>query len=117
MLLHEGPHLERQAEEVDEAFRIGLVVYVVFAESDKFFIVQGVRRRRTSADDVALIEFQCDLAGNGLLRFIDESRQGFAKRREPFAVIDEFGKFIGYIFFIVVRVAVEAEMMAPPGFS
>ena len=98
MLFHEGPHLERQAEEVDEAFGIGLVIYVVFAEGDEFFVVQGVRRRRTSADDVALIEFQCNLAGNGLLRFIDESRQGFAERRKPFAVIDEFGKFIGHIF-------------------
>lgn len=55
--------LDRQTEQVDKARAVLLIVNVVLAERSEVFAVQGVRRCYARVDDVALIEFELDIAG------------------------------------------------------
>ena len=61
-----------QAEQVDEACCIGLVVILVLAEGSGLLIVQGVRRGDACVDHVALVELQLDVAGHGLCQAVGE---------------------------------------------
>ena len=56
LFIQHGFYLDRQAEQVDKALRIGLIVYVVFAERGDFFGIQRLRAGHTGVDDVAFIK-------------------------------------------------------------
>ena len=69
-----GTNLERQAEQVDEACGIRLIVAVVLVEGSHILRVQAVRGGYGRRDDVALVQLQLNVAGNGLLGGVDKRR-------------------------------------------
>ena len=75
--------MNRQTEQIDEAFCILLVVNIFCIKGCNFFIIQGVRRSNTSIDDIALIQLQLYITSNSLLGFIYESSQSFPQRCIP----------------------------------
>ena len=74
--------LDGQAEQVDEAGSIGLVIVLIHAEGGSLLVVQGVRRGDAGVDHVALVELQLDVAGDGLLEAVGEGIQRLAQRME-----------------------------------
>ena len=72
--------LDGQAEEVDEAGSIGLVIVLIHAEGGSLLVVQGVRRGDAGVDHVALVELQLDVAGDGLLEAVGEGIQRLTQR-------------------------------------
>ena len=79
--------MDRQTEQVDEALCVLLIVNIFCIEGCNFFIVQGVRRSNAGIDDVALVQLQLDITGNGLLGFVYESSQCFPQRCVPLTVV------------------------------
>ena len=67
LCLHVCINLDRQAEQVDEAVCIRLIVDLILIERCDLRVIQAVRRGDTCINDVALIKLQLDIAGNGLL--------------------------------------------------
>ena len=56
ILERECTHLERQAEQVDEALRVLVVIHLVLAERSKFFTVQRIGRFEADVCAVAFIK-------------------------------------------------------------
>ena len=69
--------LDRETEEVDEALSVVLVVVFVDAEGRGLFVVEGERGGYAGVDEVALVEFEFDVAGDGFVRLVDERADGF----------------------------------------
>ena len=91
LLQQTRPGAGRQAQNLDEALGIFLVVAIAHGERRQIIGVERVRRMPSSHTDVSLVQRQLDRAGNQLLSVVDESVQGFAQRREPQAEVDQFG--------------------------
>ena len=72
-LVVERAHLERQAEQVDEAGRIRLVVAVVLVKGGHILGVQAVRRGDGRRNDITLVQLELDVAGNGCLLYTSGS--------------------------------------------
>ena len=85
LLIQYSLYVDRQTEQVDEALCILLVVNVFCVEGCNLFIVQSVRRSYAGIDDVALVQLQLDITGNGLLCLSYECRQCFPQRGVPLA--------------------------------
>ena len=88
--------LDGQAEEVDEAGSIGLVIVLIHAEGGSLLVVQGVRRGDAGVDHVALVELQLDIAGDGLLEAVSKGIQSLAQRGEPLAVVNDVGVLLSH---------------------
>ena len=73
--------MDRQTEQVDKALCVLLVVNVFCIEGCNFFIIQSVRRSYAGIDDVALVQFQLNITGNGLLGLVYESSQCLTQRK------------------------------------
>ena len=83
--------LDGQAEQVDEACGIGLIVVLVLTEGSGLLVVQGVRRGDAGVDHVALVELQLHIAGHSLFQTIGKGIQCLAQRGEPLAVVHDVG--------------------------
>ena len=68
-----GRDLHRQAEQLDETFRIPLVVNIFLAEGSIVFAVEAVGRLPADERDVALVQAQPGRAGDMLLRDVDDA--------------------------------------------
>jgi hypothetical protein len=94
-LVAEGGGFEAEAVEADEAG--GVVLIVGFAgvgfHGGDVFAVEAEGGLASGGHDVAFVEFQSDLTGDGFLAFGDEGLQGVALGGEPEAVVDELGVF------------------------
>src|SRR5580693_8122282 len=79
-----------QRKQVDEALG---VFGVVAAHGEAGEVGAIERERRDTLGDVegAFPQFEADSAGDALLRDVEKSVEGFAQRREPQAVVNEFG--------------------------
>mgnify|MGYP000001870992 CR=1 FL=1 len=64
-----------QAKQVDKAVCIKLIVILILAEGSSLLIVQGERAGNTSVDQVALVQLQFHITGNGLLQVVGECAQ------------------------------------------
>ena len=69
--------LDRETEEVDEALSVVLVIVFVDAEGRGLFVVEGERGGYAGVDEVALVELEFDVAGDGFVRLVDERADGF----------------------------------------
>ena len=65
--------LDGQAEQVDEAGGICLVVIIILAEGSGLLIVQGVRRGDAGVDHIALVQLELHIAGDGLFQAVGEA--------------------------------------------
>ena len=72
ILFELGLHGDGQAEQMDEAGGILLVVDLVFSKGGQLLAVQAVRRRGARGDDIPLVQLQLHIAGDGLLRLGDK---------------------------------------------
>ena len=100
-LIVQGTNLERQAEQVDEACGICLIVAVILVEGCHILGVQAVRRGYGSRDDVALVELELNVAGNGLLGGINECGERLAQRRVPLAVVNQLAELESNLILVV----------------
>src|SRR5680860_191659 len=76
--------------ELDEAFGVLLVVSAfVVLEGDDLAGIERLVARPPDDDDIALVEFEYDLAFDMLLALVDKRLQHLAFRREPESVIDQ----------------------------
>ena len=98
--------LDRQAEEVDEAGAVRLVIDLVLVEGGDLRIVEGEGGSDSCVDDVALVELELDVAGDGLLRLVDEGGERLAQRREPLAEVYQFRELLRDELLVVLGVAV-----------
>ena len=90
LLLHHRLDLQRQTEQVDEARGILLIVNVVGVEGGEILAVESVGGGNARVDDVALIELDLYVAGDGLLSAAHKGGERLAQRREPLAEIGQF---------------------------
>ena len=67
LLVKQRLDFDRKAEEVDESRRVVLVVNVVLAEGCELLAVECIRRGYACIDDVALVEFEFDVARHSFL--------------------------------------------------
>lgn len=90
-----GAGFEAEGVEGDEASGVVLVVALggVFFHGGDGFVVEREGAAAACGHDVALVEFEADLAGDVFLGFGDEGLEGVAFRGEPEAVVDEGGVF------------------------
>ena len=102
-------HLNRQAEQVDKAACVLLVIDMVLREGRDFLIIEGVRRGDARVDDVALVELELDVAGDSFGGLVDESGEGLPERGVPLAVVDEVGELQRDLLFIVLGLLVQAD--------
>ena len=73
-----------------------MVIHVAGSEGSERFAVEAVRRSRAGLDDVALVELESDFACHILLCGFCKCNQCVAKRRIPFALIDDLSKLVAY---------------------
>ena len=78
LFLHQRADLQRQAEQVDEAGAVRLIVDVVLFKGHEFLIVQRILGLRTRRDDVTAIELQAHYARDRALRRIHERVESLA---------------------------------------
>src|ERR1700722_13170155 len=71
-------HLDRQANQVDKAQRVLLVVTGAHGEAGDIPRVERIRRFAALRVDIALVEAQFDLAGDRLRNFIEEGVERLA---------------------------------------
>ena len=77
----QSPHLQVQAEAVDESFSILMIVeLLIHREGSDIRVIQGVWRLRAGDSAIALVKLEAHSPGNGLLGFVDECVKGFSKR-------------------------------------
>src|ERR1700719_3591874 len=89
-----GAHFQSQRVQADETGRVALIVggFLAFHGRD-FWIVEALRTFPTSDDDVALIKFEANQAGDVTLGFGDERLKRFAFGRKPETVVNELAVF------------------------
>ncbi len=104
-------HFHGQAEQVDEALGIRLVVHVVLAERGEVFAVQAERRLAPHRRAGALVELHADRAGHLFLRLGYDSVQGLTQRREPLPEVDELCVAVGDLLLVVQRLAVQHQAL------
>ncbi len=91
-LIVQGTNLERQAEQVDEACGICLIVAVILVKGGHILGVQAVRRGDGRRNDITLVQLELDVAGNGLLRGVNKCRERLAQRRIPLAIVNQLAE-------------------------
>lgn len=98
LLLHlHGADFAGQAEEVDEALRVVVVVKVAGGEGGDALVVERVRGGGACLDDVALVELELHFAGHIPLCGLDKRLQRLAKRGEPLALVDHLREFVAEV--------------------
>src|SRR6266852_8759361 len=85
-----GTHRYRQREQVDETFGIFGIV-AAHSEAGEIGAIEGERRNALGYGERAFPKFEAYGAGNALLGDAEKSIERGAQRREPQAVIYEFG--------------------------
>src|ERR1700677_4045588 len=103
------PYLDGQADEVDEAARVALVVFGAHGEAGDIERVE--RKGRLAADglDAAFVEAQGDFAGGGFAGLVEKCVQRFAQGREPEAVIYQLGVIERELLLVVGEVLRKSE--------
>ena len=71
-----------------------MVIHVAGSEGSERFAVEAVRRSRAGLDDVAFVELESDFASHILLCGFCKCNQRVAKRRIPFALIDDLSELV-----------------------
>src|SRR3546814_4503777 len=107
---------QAQAErvELDEARRVALVIGArIVLEGHDLLAVERIRRLAADDMDAALVELQADGARHLLLAMVDGSLEHLALRREPEAVIDEFGIARRQLVLQMRRAPVERQLFDP----
>src|SRR5258708_7880925 len=79
-----------QRKQIDKTFGV-LGVVAAHGKVGRVRAIKGERRNALSNIEVALQEFQADDASDALLCDVEKSVEGFAERREPQAVVNQFG--------------------------
>ena len=75
---------------MNEALGVALIVNVFLPEGGKVLTIQAEGTLASGHDDVALVQFELDDAGNRSLRGIDEGFQCFTQWGEPQSIVDQF---------------------------
>src|SRR5205807_4198916 len=103
-----GANGDGKGKQIDEAFR---VFRVITAHLEAGEVGSIKREGRNALGDVtrAFPQFQADSTGDALLRHIEKSIERLAQRREPQAVINEFGVAIRKRLLEVCGLAVDGE--------
>ena len=102
-------HFDGQPDEVDEAKGIFLVVTRAHGEAGDIQNLKRVRALAAHGFDVAFVETQSDIAGDGFRHFGEEGVERFAQRGKPETVVDHFGVVERELLFEVKSGAVEGE--------
>ena len=84
-----------------------MVIDLVRAERGNILVVQRVGRSHARGRNLALKQFEFDIARDILLRAVHECGQRFAERGVPLAVVNKVGEFKCDVFFKMRGVAVE----------
>ena len=71
----------------------------------------GSRGGDARVDDVALIELQLHVAGDGLLGGVHKGGQGLAQRGVPLAVVHQVGELQGHLLLVVIGLLIQAELL------
>src|SRR3569833_3092671 len=101
-----------QLVEPDEAFGVLLVVgALVVLEGDERRGVERGRARPAGDDNVALVQLEPHFALDQLLRLVDQRLEHLAFRREPEAVVDQFGIARHQLVLEMAGAAVERERL------
>src|SRR5688572_5287857 len=107
------PHHSGQAEVIDKAF--GIVVIVASALGrHKILAVETERRVAALHGHRALVESHGDGAGDDFLRLVEESVERFSERGKPLAVVDQLSIGEGEDILLVLRLAIERERFQLP---
>ena len=103
--------LDGQAEQVDEACCISLIVVLVLTEGSGLLVVQGVRRGDAGVDHVALVELELHIAGDGLFQTVGKGIQSLAQRGEPLAVVNDIGILLGQLSLEVRALLIQSDRL------
>ena len=103
-LLERRAHLDRQADQVDEAARVALIVFGAHGEAGDIERIERIRRLAADRLDVAFVEPQRHLARSGFAGLFEERIERFAQRREPQAVVNHLGVIERELLFVVRHV-------------
>ena len=96
LVLH-GAYLGGKAEQIDEAFRIVMVVQVAGGEGSDGLVVQGIGRGGPGLDNVALVQLELHFAGHIFLGLLDEGLHRLAQRGEPFSFVYDLSEFVAHV--------------------
>src|SRR5690349_1138265 len=97
LLLDRRGNAAWQREQPDEALGVLLVVHLVGAERGEVVRVQAELRAPLDRRGRALVHADDDFAGHAVIEFLDAGPKRLAQRREPFAVVDDLGEFLGHL--------------------
>lgn len=86
-------NLERQAEQVDEAGGVGLIIDVILAERRNFLAVEGIGRFDSGRNTVAFIQLHAYSARHVLLCAVHKSGESLAQGGVPETVVYQLSKF------------------------
>ena len=64
-----------------------------------------------SRDDVALVQLQLNVTGNGFLRGINECGERLAKRRVPLAIVNQLAELESNLILVVRGFLVEGDLL------
>src|ERR1035438_5049510 len=104
-----GADLDRQADQVDEAECVLLVVAPPHGEARNVERIERIRRLAGERLYVALVELQLHFAGGSLTHLFEKGVERLAQRRKPQAVIYHLGVLQRALLLVVQRVLVERE--------
>ena len=71
-MLH-GAYLAGEAKQIDEAFRVMMVIQVTCGKGSDGFVVQGIRGGGARLDDISLVKLELHFSGNVFLRAVHKA--------------------------------------------
>ena len=71
-MLH-GAYLAGEAKQIDEAFRVMMVIQVTCGKGSDGFVVQGIRGGGARLDDISLVKLELHFSGNVFLCAVHKS--------------------------------------------